>query len=110
MKENFTEEIRHGRNKIGRFISDRYKTIFTRNQLGVSKENPLERESAPSRKRGMAEKREFERMREREKERTSEKASGKVVGDWTLEGPWQTCRRDRRKKETGGWVDGDVPR
>lgn len=58
----------------------------------------------------MAEKREFERMREREKERTSEKASGKVVGDWTLEEPWQTCRRDRRKKETGGWVDGDVPR
>lgn len=63
LKENFTKEIRYDR-----FISDRYK-IFTTNQLGVSKENPLERESAPSRKQGMAKKREFEETREREKER-----------------------------------------
>lgn len=50
-------------------------------------------------------------QRKRERERKGEKGWGKVVGDWTLEGPWwQTCRRDRRKKETGGWVDGGVPR
>lgn len=64
LKENFTKEIRYDR-----FISDRYKTIFTTNQLGVSKENPLERESAPSRKQGMAKKREFEETREKEKEK-----------------------------------------